>query len=724
MMNNLSLARIGLFVFFFLFTFSVAQAEPSPSQAIPSNAVEVPVSQASQLQTLLKQYRVVRLQPGDYSAAGTITMDNCQQIYGLPGTKISKIVVPGGTVGAIVSGVETQLEFPASNLLSHDNQFRRIRGPITAIGATMQNNLFLDISWTKIYIDNSQGGYWKNNRFIRVMTQSSAPPIVFKGDPQRQSTGNVFLWTNILTPHGDGVYLDNQADMSMVGLDTESWNWDGTSSNAIIKTGPMGILRVFTANGGSYVPDAYKTGIFDVSADAFQLQGLSYGSTGEPSIVYRGSNSMSSLINVQRRNTADYGNNPLRFKGFEDGFSGATLNGNAVSSLLGGAQQNALKQMYDASRPGLPWERPTHDVIPDPAGPNWNQDLASKPDSTAYIQNLVNTQGIARLPAGIYYISQPIKLKNGQGIVGAGADRTAIIAKNPGIDMIIGDDHLSQAYSGTTMVLMDVTLQGGKNGIHHEPNGSGPGAQYTDNVISHVTFRDMSESGIFVDRIFGWDNNLIDYVNFYNMPAGIKQRVDPNWNPSQGDAPGMSYMDKNVFYKNQYVSCGRGVDMEAVRQDTLNAWINSVFADNKEYAVFMKNGVSTLFANTDFIDNGGDPVVNNDQQTSFVSCRFVGGALGNGAMLPWGSNVEGSTFEMGGSTRSTIVQNSARAFLTNCRSLDMPIGVFHSGMLMNSVFGANPNLSQQVVMVNNTQPFTLVPGAPNPVPQLLFGDTL
>jgi hypothetical protein len=33
-----------------------------------------------------------------------------------------------------------------------------------------------------------------------------------------------------------------------------------------------------------------------------------------------------------------------------------------------------------------------------------------KPDSTAYIQNLINTNGIAELPEGVFYISSTLLL--------------------------------------------------------------------------------------------------------------------------------------------------------------------------------------------------------------------------------------------------------------------------------------------------------------------------
>jgi hypothetical protein len=37
------------------------------------------------------------------------------------------------------------------------------------------------------------------------------------------------------------------------------------------------------------------------------------------------------------------------------------------------------------------------ETLPDPLGANWRTERVGKPDSTAYIQNLINTNGIAEL---------------------------------------------------------------------------------------------------------------------------------------------------------------------------------------------------------------------------------------------------------------------------------------------------------------------------------------
>jgi hypothetical protein len=50
------------------------------------------------------------------------------------------------------------------------------------------------------------------------------------------------------------------------------------------------------------------------------------------------------------------------------------------------------------------------ETLPDPLGANWRTERVGKPDSTAYIQNLINTNGIAELPEGVFYISSTLPM--------------------------------------------------------------------------------------------------------------------------------------------------------------------------------------------------------------------------------------------------------------------------------------------------------------------------
>lgn len=702
----------------------------------PVDAYELPVSRRDELQSALDTHKVVRLQKGNYRGSlGELRLSSNQRLFGVPGgglTLVPRITVNGGTSGAVLSGIHAEtLTFPSSGAVTRANCFTKIVvHQMSVSGGSLEDNLFLHIQGN-IDVDTRAGGSLRNNRFIRVRAgQSPTQPLRVRGDGGRASGGNVWLWYNALTPHGESLYFENQADATLVGMDAEAWNQYGLSSSPLLKTGPMGTLRVLHPNGGQNTDAAYQSGTYDIAADEFQLYDASARSGKNPDLILRAQNKRTAMLAYQPQSTADEASGALRLRAFENAFwpsglvADAFVDGRSVTQgAPAAAQQEALRRMFVApGRPGVPWERPAFGPIPDPAGPGWSADLAGKPDATDYLQGLIDSQGIARVPAGLYHISRPLRLKAGQGLLGAGDTRTAIIAKSPALDMLVGDVHCDgESVCPTKFALHGITLQGGRNGIHWDVNGSGIGAQYSDSYWSHVTFRDMAEAGIFVDGIMGWDNNTLDHVNFYRNGTGVKQRS--SW--SGGGEPGQSYIDKVVFFHNQFVENGRALDLDASRQNTMNAWINTLFKDNTEYVAYMRNSIGTLFANSDFINNGGDPMINMNYHPAFVSAYFRADARGV-TMLTEDSTCEGCVFERGSSTRATImagldVGEPNLGFFYNNRSTDMPLGPLASGLFLNNTLAGDPQLTGQGKLLKDGKSYTIIEGAARPQPQLLAG---
>ena len=102
-------------------------------------------------------------------------------------------------------------------------------------------------------------------------------------------------------------------------------------------------------------------------------------------------------------------------------------------------------------------------------------------------------------------------------------DQTVILAKNADMSMFV--------YDGTgktrSVSLANLTLQDGRVGMHLR------GQDVVDHplsysFLSHITFRNMSEAGVFVDMAeqgsASFDNNMISFCNFVNCASGIKQR--------------------------------------------------------------------------------------------------------------------------------------------------------------------------------------------------------
>src|SRR5581483_9770315 len=391
----------------------------------PDGITEVPPSQAAQLQAVLDRDKKVRLQVGDYRAAGIIALRSGYELYGVPAagdTILFKVIVPAGTAGAILNGVRTpEMEFQPGGVI-RDNCFMRTHfgGEIKIIGATLEDNLFMHLWYPQINIDTRGGGYLKGNRFVHLRGghyNDSYPSLQMRGDAGRWSSGNVFLSYSLPAPGGAGAYFENQADLTLISYGAEAWNHGlpaGIPAQPLFKTGPMGVLRFFGINASQdpSVGSAAQSGIFDVAADEFVLFTPQFGAAKEPYIVLQNQNSRytsirarESFYNVVDNNAAQ----GFRGKGFwaspptDDLF----INGkSALSTSLTQAEQDSLRQMYiTAPRTGGPWTRPTFGALPDPAGGNWDADRrATSRDDTAFIQNLIDRDTVARLPAGVFYI--------------------------------------------------------------------------------------------------------------------------------------------------------------------------------------------------------------------------------------------------------------------------------------------------------------------------------
>lgn len=447
--------------------------------AIPQGAFYLPETQASQLQQALNTHNIVRLKTGgNYRKSFKVKLGSNQALYGLAGTKLPQVIIPEDTSNAILSGVSPEkISFEGFTKPTRGNCFYRIStSKIEAKNALLDNNLFADLSNVAIDIDTSQKGYLKNNRFIRTMIHGAYPAIKIIGDSTKQSQGNLFIWTNILTPHGDGIIIKNQKNVGFIGIDSESWNW----SHKADYPGMMNILNtdflsVFFSNGGD---NRNNTGqYFNLDANNIFLQGMRIGTNQNPGIIL--GNNVENLLTIHTQNIGLSKSNKSTqvIDIFSNLNPSIAVNNQTLQpkNLTNTTKEDITDLLHSEKSIYNSWAKPVFNQIPDPAGSKWKTNLNKMPDSSDAIQALIDQNGIAELDAGIYYISKSLLLKDGQGIIGAGAGKTAIIAKSPTIDLISGATHINDKTVVTSFVLADLTLQGGLNGINHSASGSGQG---------------------------------------------------------------------------------------------------------------------------------------------------------------------------------------------------------------------------------------------------------
>jgi hypothetical protein len=130
----------------------------------------------------------------------------------------------------------------------------------------------------------------------------------------------------------------------------------------------------------------------------------------------------------------------------------------------------------------------------------------------------------------------------------------------------------------------------------------------------------MTNAGILIDNIYAWDNNFIDHTNFYRCKTGIKQRPDPAY--VAGEQIGMTFLDKNVFYQNQFIENDQALDWQAKRGNNLNAFINCLFKNNG-LTLNLNNTDSAFFANSVFETASQQPLMQTNRVTGFVNSYFA-----------------------------------------------------------------------------------------------------
>ncbi len=716
----------------------------------PAEAFLVTPADKAELQALLATHKVLRLAPGDYREGGpaSITLASDQAIVSLVPSTFPDVVVAAGTTHARLQGVQyTNIRF-APGAASRYNCFYRLKAVrIEVTAATVERNLFVALAESTLAVDTSADGLFADNRFIKLNSHGGGLPIDIKGDAGRRSGGNAFLLTDSQTPPGSAFAITGQRDIAFVGVNVEAYNWNDTETAPFVfKVENTGTFRGTHATGISRA-GTHEGPAFDLDAESVILHEFAAG-TDAPQLRLGAANK--SLVSWHNgfgpANIDDQAAGALRLSMMEgiDSDVSVTLGWSEITEEPEANTSAALHEVLaPADRPGAPWGLPVFAAIPDPTGPDWAVGLADKADESQAIQALVDEQTIAQLEPRTYYIAAPIVLHAGQGLIGAGAGQTALVATSATLDMIKvvwGEPDGCQATTGA-FTLADITLQGGLNGIHSDV----PGTQINQAVISHVTFRDMAHAGIFVDRAYGWDNNVLDYVNFVDSAYGFRQEGQAKPDDSCygiGEWSTMAYVDKTVFYRNQFLRCGQGLVLHPTRANNLDGVVESSFRDSTEFAAEIGGGNNGfMFASSVFANNSGDPSVRGG--AALVNCSFVADQAQS--LLPAGNDMEGCHFARGTSRSATIFgdikpgdwRNPNFFNVVNSVS-DMPLGAVATtlpvaGMYFNNVLAADEPFSAFMTALeyrtlgtpdaadDSRSVYTLMSGPVSPGSQLLFG---
>ena len=668
------------------------------------------------LQTCLDNHGKIRLERGDYRIGNVVALfvRNGQQIYALPGTMLPEIKLQAGTEKVILSGVTTtKVDFVRSsfNAPIRFNLFIRVHATFVANGSAVEQNIFTYCNGP-LHVNTETSGYLRNNRFIGSHAHGPSDMIYMIGDKNRLSYGNAFLWYAFQTPIGRATHIENQLDISLIGIDAETWNIHGEDPtwSPMLDLDKTSALRLLGANGGNF--GLYPTPYLRANVDEIQILDMNvyrpahgwspkaarstWDSTSNillSQIFFCTDNQLSWISNFSGIDVVSGSPIGAHFEAFQAGNNSLKLNGvNNINSIDAATVKDLRRLFAPAKRPGEPWEAASFKSLPDPAGQNWKALVAGAirrgTDDSSRIQEMIDSSpsGVGLLPEGVYYIAKPLVVGKNKGLVGAGRDKTLILALSDSLDMIVPGDPPHQNPGGTqTFILSDLTLQGGRSGIFHSSSNTGAWTQLNDVFLSYVQFREMADAGILFMNIFGWDNNFFDHIAFVNCKTGFKQSFPTT--PKAGENADNNYVDKTIFYRSQFIGNRLAVDLSAHRADNLNAFIYSLFINNEEGAIYLQNTNTTLLAGSQFIGNGGSAVVNmsNSRYTSVVGSRFIDGLKRN-VFFSSGVNVEGSAFLHGKNGTGKVFKDGATNVTIYNSSSSVVLGDVINGVFINSIF--------------------------------------
>lgn len=675
------------------------------------SAYVLPIAESHRLQEALDTHRFVRLEKGVYTSS-PIVMKSGQRLFGHPTiTKLNATV----TIKAGSNKVRIQ-NMDVKNLIFQPGApikncfFKTLRfTPLTCMNCTMEDNTFINIDKGSVRFDCAVSGYFRNNRFIKLWSHTRSPQTVMKGNSSTPSYGNVVLWRNYLFPSGDATDFSNLESLTLVGIDAESWNYQNKGTKPLLYMRNMGDVKIGSFSGLNHGKN--PTPSFDIQAKNLTMLGKNIYSRAGQDIVKTGSNLL--MLSGKHEKYA-FVNTPssLHFQAyFKD--KDVYLNNKKVSSKVSQSYYDKMEDIL-VEKDVETWERPYFYELPNPVSADRMASRFGKKDQSATIQNLINRDGIAELEEGIYYIAKPLIIKAGQGIIGKGSGKTAIVGITDNFALIHAKDDVSKKDETSAQYhLAHLTLQGGEKGLYVSPIGrNNHRLQLSSCTFKNLIFRNQKK-GIHFDQFYGVDNNFFDNVSFVDCKIGLFQEPNPNFDVHKGETSTMMYMDKNVFYNCQIIRCNVGFSMLARRPNYFNAWIDCKFERNN-ISVNMEKPINPIFANCDFKNNGGEYIIGRDESASFYNCNFTGNSAKSIFKLR-NAYVEGSNFS---DNIPLFSHPSSEAFILNS-TIKGSLGTMRNGFLINNNFSSNASLNYLIVELRDKKPLKIIDRKSNAKPQFL-----
>ncbi len=676
--------------------------------------VHVPVEQKDHLQALLDEHRSIRLDAAaDYRRGprDVLVVASGQTIVGGWNTRVPRIVIPGGVWGVRIASVRSDgwiapdVEF-TGGAENHDVEIvGGTGGPGTQIRVRIRDGARIErlslAEYGGLNVEQATSGYVRDSTFTRLLGYWPGPHVAWRGNTREPSGGNGFLGIASVTPGAPSVWRD-AGDLWLVNWDCESW---GGNANPIPPCFSIeGATRAVSVGLSGGTAEPRRTGALasfrNVPLLVSWFDAARGGALDGADVLLDG---VTTLLRVQPEDYVRIRDRRAPASAVRwQLFGAAPARGGARSAESGLAAASAEQRTaFTAALRSAPTLRAQHKPAArnttDPLGPDWRTDLGKRPDAAAGIQHAIDSDGIARLTPGTYYLDRPLRLgshRRVEGLVGTGRDQVILVSKGE-FPVItgrgdFGRDPRAPADALVTLALDGITLYGGTYGIDWsgEPGNLGPAGVIAWSGFNDVVLRRQSVAAVHAAGIGGLDSNLWQHVDILDTPIAFR-------GDGHGVGAGMTYADKQhfldcqyqritdtvwywtsdrpsggeVFTDNVYTDVGRVLRTRAANH---LLWTNSVFENvTGDVALDTLDSGSTATYYFTMVDSewrGRGPRVVTDTQSFEVGTLFVGttfaqsgGSLvalaGDQSLFAWRSRSNGGA--MAGAVRSGLFIDSS-----------------------------------------------------------------
>jgi hypothetical protein len=692
------------------------------------------------LQKLLNRSGVLILDPDtDYRTGGLshLIMSSGQKIVGGWNTRVPQILVPGGVSKVTIDSVYGT-GYPSADILFSGGGGTNDDCVVIGGSSSAGNNTFLGFArgamvnrlrvsyFGGAMADLSLGGYIRDSTFVAGALYNVGPPLMFKGNEETRSYGNAFLGIASTTNHYSNIWEDF-GDLWAVGLDCESWNQTALpGEKACFVFRNLSSVRGTGPTGGTAYPGSGPIAEYDNVHSVALVWPIGHGGKNDVSDFHFDHVDTTVLVHAASDVRYVYTHDPgdalrieLLYPFGGDPITDNFLNGVPLRGQLKATSARRLMDALGEMQTQQAAARPRLRRIDDLLGPNWREGLASRPDSSAVIQRLIDRDHIAKLATGVYYLSRPLKVGSAQareGIVGHDKDKVYLVAKG---DFPIvegrGDfrEPIQRSPLGVNVVFEGLTFFGGTYGIlfSDAPGNIGSYAQINWSRFANLKFMRQMHAAVRAEHIYGIDNNFWYKVDFIDTVDGVSGE-------GAGFDAGMTYADKQYFVNCQFERLlGAAWAWNAERASGGNPIIDSYFLNvgsiSNTRSAYNNIWVNDVFENIRgpygirLSDSGGTTATYILAQ---VNCLWKGVApdiiTGTGSSLLGTLFINTEFAEKGGQITSSIGRNALLSWgsrITDTARMGAPV----DALLINSLIG--PETASSLLLINHSESALHVP---------------